>query len=200
MSLTVNSGSSTNFEPVSEGVHIAVCNMLIDLGMQYSEYYKTSSRQVMIGWEIPDETMELDDGPVPRQITQKYTASLNQKSTLRNVLESWRGKKFTDKELAGFDLRNIVGKTCQISVTHTVMQNGKVYAGVGAVMALPKGVAPVQLSSPPTVYDIDANPLEAVDDLPAWIAEQIKKSTSYQEKLTAGPKMEDLNDEGDLPF
>ena len=62
MSLTVNGSSATSIEPIEEGTHLGVCNMLIDLGMQYNETYKNSSRKVLVGWEIPDETIELEDG------------------------------------------------------------------------------------------------------------------------------------------
>lgn len=201
MSLTVNSGSAASYGPISEGTHLAICNMLIDLGMQFSETYKTSSRKVLIGWEIPDETIELDDGPVPRNISKRYTASLGEKAILRGDLESWRGKAFTDQELAGFDLHNIVGKNCLINVVHSKGQNGKVYANVGSVMALPRNMAPGKLSEPPVVFDLDTDPLEMVDALPKWIGELIKKSSSYEERLNAAPKMEDLpDDESELPF
>ena len=202
MSLTVNSGSSASYEPISEGTHLAVCSMLIDLGQQFSEKFGTSSRKVLIAWEIPDETIELDDGPVPRTISTRYTASLNERSILRRDLEAWRGKKFTDEELAGFDLRAIVGKSCLLNVTHTKGQNGKTYANVGAIMSLPRGQAPAKLSEPPVVYDIDADPVEDVEKLPNWIAEIIHKSPSYEEKLNAKPTFTVVEDDGDgeLPF
>lgn len=201
MSLTVNSGSAASFDPISEGTHLAICNMLIDLGMQFSETFKTSARKVLIGWEIPDETIELDDGPAPRNISKRYTASLGEKAILRGDLESWRGKAFTDQELAGFDLHNIVGKNCLINVVHSKGQNGKVYANVGSVMALPRNMAPGKLSEPPVVFDLDTDPLEMVDALPKWIGELIKKSSSYEERLNAAPRMEDLpDDESELPF
>lgn len=126
MSLTVNGSSATSIEPIEEGTHLGVCNMLVDLGMQYNETYKKSSRKVLIGWEIQDETIELDDGPHPRQISKRYTASLNEKSTLRSDLAAWRGRDFTPEELAAFDLRNIVGASCLINVIHKE-SNGKTY-------------------------------------------------------------------------
>lgn len=201
MSLTVNSGSAASFEPISEGTHLAVCSMLIDLGQQFSEKFGTSSRKVLIQWEVPDETIELDSGPVPRTISKRYTASLNEKAALRADLEAWRGRKFTPEELAGFDLRAIVGKSCFITVVHSKGQNDKVYANVGAVMALPKGTPPAKLSEPPTIYDIDEDPLEKLDALPEWLQEIIKKSPSYEEKRNATPTFQEIDDsESDLPF
>lgn len=207
MSLTVNGSSASSVEPISEGTHLAVCSMLIDLGMQYSEQYKNSARKVLIGWEIPEETIELDDGPHPRTISKRYTASLNERSNLRADLAAWRGRDFTPEELAAFDLRNIVGKSCLINIIHSTKE-GKTYANIGSVMALPKGMQKGKLSEPPTVYDLDTDPLELVDNFPKWIADIIKKSSTYQERLappaaqTAESPFHEIDDDldGELPF
>lgn len=209
MSLTVNGSSASSIEPIPEGTHLAVCSMLIDLGMQYSEQYKNSSRKVLIGWEIPEETIELDDGPHPRTISKRYTASLNERSNLRADLAAWRGRDFSPEELAAFDLRNIVGKSCLINIIHSTKE-GKTYANIGSVMALPKGMAKGKLSEPPTVFDLDTDPLELVDNFPKWISEIVKKSSTYQERLAppaaaaadeGGTTFQELdNDDGTLPF
>ena len=201
MSLTVNGSSATSIEPIEEGTHLGVCSMLIDMGLQYSEVYKNSSRKVLIGWEIPDETIEQDDGPHPKTISKRYTASLNESANLRQDLAAWRGRDFTPEELAGFDLKNIIGKSCLINVIHKE-SNGKTYANIQNIMALPKGMAQGKLSKPPVVYDIDADPIEAVESLPKRIQDVVKKSASYQEKQAAGPKLEEVEDDGsdELPF
>lgn len=207
MSLTVNGSSATSIEPIEEGTHLGVCNMLVDLGMQFNEVYKNSSRKVLIGWEIPDETIELDDGPHPRQISKRYTASLNEKSTLRSDLAAWRGRDFTPEELAAFDLRNIVGASCLINVIHKE-SNGKTYANIGNIMALPKGMAKGKLSEPAVIFDLDTDPVEDVDKLPKWIGDIIKKSETYQQRITPAVAPADgstnfveLDDaDGELPF
>lgn len=207
MSLTVNGSSATSIEPIEEGTHLGVCNMLVDLGMQYNETYKNSSRKVLIGWEIPDETIELDDGPHPRQISKRYTASLNEKSTLRSDLAAWRGRDFTPEELAAFDLRNIVGASCLINVIHKE-SNGKTYANIGNIMALPKGMAKGKLSEPAVIFDLDTDPVEDVDKLQKWIGDIIKKSETYQQRIIPAVAPADgstnfveLDDaDGELPF
>lgn len=200
MSLTVSANSNSSFAPIEEGSHLGVCSMLIDLGMQYSEVYKNSSRKILIAWEIPDETIELDDGPHPRTISKRYTASLNESSNLRQDLAAWRGRDFTGEELEAFNLRNIVGKSCLINVIHKE-SGGKTYANIQSIMALPKGMKPGELSEPPVIYDIDEDPVEAVNNLPNWIKDIVTKSASYQERLAAPPKMEVLKeDDGELPF
>lgn len=201
MSLTVNANSSGSFDPIPEGTHLGVCNMLVDLGMQYSEVYKNSSRKVLIGWEIPEETIQLDDGPHPRNVSKRYTASLNESANLRQDLAAWRGRDFTPEELAAFDLRAIVGKSCLINIIHRE-SNGKTYANISNIMALPKGMAAGKLSEPPVIYDIDNDPLEAVDNLPGWIKDIVTKSQSYQDRLAAPPALKEVTEEkdGQLPF
>lgn len=206
MSLTVNAEASSSIAPIEEGTHLGVCSMLIDLGMQYSEVYKKSSRKVLIGWEIPDETIEIDGETKPRTMSKRYTANLSEKSNLRKDLAAWRGRDFTAEELSAFDLRNIVGASCLITVIHS--KNGeKTYANIQSIVKLPKGMAKGNLSEPPVIFDLDTDPIENVDNLPKWIAEIIKKSETYQERITApvpeaSAEFKELLDGegGELPF
>jgi len=213
MSLTVNGESAPSIAPVEEGTHLGVCSMLIDLGMQYSEVYKKSQRKVLIGWELPDETIEIEGEMKPRVLSKRYTANLSEKSNLRKDLASWRGRDFTPEELKAFDLKNIVGASCLLTIIHS--KNGeKTYANIQSVVKLPKGMAKQALSEPPVVFDLDTDPLERVEDMPAWIAELIKKSETYQARITPpvtatnnqpapdGNTFHDLSDDagGELPF
>ena len=200
MSLTVNANGGSNLPPVSEGTHLAVCNMLVDLGLQTSEVYKNTSRKVLIGWEIPGETIKTEDGEHPRTLSKRYTASLNESANLRQDLAAWRGRDFTSEELDAFDLRNIIGKSCLLNVIHKE-SNGKTYANISSIMALPKGMEKGVLSGKPTVFDLDSDPLSAVEELPKWIADIVIKSQTYQEKLVAPAVFEESQEtDGELPF
>lgn len=206
MSLTVSETGKKEFPILEEGSYVAICNMLVDLGMQFNETYGNSSRKVLIGWELPEELIEINGEKVPRTINQRYTASLNEKSVLRRDLAAWRGRDFTPAELAEFNLRNIVGAPCLLQIIHRDY-NGKKYANVVSVMSLPKGMAKPQMSEPPVVYDIDEDDPAKVNDLAPWIKEIIIKSDSYQQRITQGdgvaaPEFTDLEDDedGSLPF
>ena len=200
MSLTVNANGGTNLPPVAEGTHLAVCNMLVDLGLQTSEVYKNTSRKVLIGWEIPGETIKTEDGEHPRTLSKRYTASLNESANLRQDLAAWRDRDFTSEELEAFDLRNIIGKSCLLNVIHKE-SNGKTYANISSIMALPKGMEKGVLSGKPTVFDLDSDPLSAVEELPKWIADIVIKSQTYQEKLVSHVAFEESQEtDGELPF
>lgn len=203
MSLTVNANPTSSISPIPEGTYLGVCNMLVDLGVQYNETYKTSSRKVLVGWEIPEETITIDGEQKPRTLSKRYTASLDERATLRQDLAAWRGRDFTQEELAAFDLRNIVGASCLINVIHKE-SNGKTYANISSIMALPKGMKKGTLAEPAIVFDLDTDDLSAIDNLPNWIGEIVKKSQTYEEKMAAPAAIEEyvdeLNEEGGLPF
>lgn len=204
MSLTV-SGTAANYDPIPEGTHLAVCNMLVDIGIQFSERFNNRNEKVIIGWELPDVKLELSDGPHSRTITQTYTSSINEGSNLRNDLAAWRGRDFTPAELEAFNLRNIIGTSCLVSIVHKT-SNGRTYANIQNVMALPKGMKPGQLTEPPVEFDFDLNPLTDIEKLPKWIQEQIKKSETYQGKIQQNKDLRnagvltEVQDDGELPF
>lgn len=206
MSLTVSeNGGGSNIPLLAEGSYAAVCYMLVDIGLQKSERYGNSSRKVMIGWEIADEFVEVDGERKPRVFTARYTASLNEKAILRRDLAAWRGKDFTEAELEEFNLRNIVGVPCLIQVIHKEGGNGKTYANLASIMKIPRGMQVPKATLDTVIYDIDENDPADVDKLPEWIANMVKSSESYQQRLQEADggtvKMSDLEDaDGELPF
>lgn len=191
-----------DFEQPPIGTHVARCVKLIDIGTQQGEYQgkATYKRQVIIGWELPNELMtEGEYAGKPFTVSKFYTASLGEKANLRADLKNWRGRDFTDQELAGFDAKNILGKPCMLSLTTN--EKGKVR--VTGVMALPKGTnVPDQINA--TVFfslepqDFSNESFEALSD---GIKKMIKVSPEYQEVSNparqAGSHM-DIAD--DIPF
>lgn len=209
MPIIVSEKAGTHFEPVSEGVHIATCVSLVDIGVQHNEMYGKDQKKVILTWEFPDDIIETENGERPKTLSKEYTASLGEKATLRGHLEAWRGKKFTSEELKGFDMKNILGTSCQIQVTH-ISRNGNTYANVQSIMALPKGakVAPSmsQVENGLTYFALDEpDCLEKMGDLPNWIQEKIRNSVTYQEMESSqkDPISGDFggySDDEDLPF
>lgn len=181
MSLIVNEGSRTAIPLLPEDVYPAICTMLVDLGDQYSEKFGNTQRKVLISFELPGE--KLDNGET-RRLSNTYTASLNSKGNLRKDLIAWRGRDFTVDELKKFDLRNIVGAPCMISVIHKVGQDGTKRAVIGGIMKLPKGMPAPIMSSEPVVYDLDApDAVQKIAELPEWIQGRIKDSETWKNMM-----------------
>jgi len=124
----------TEFTPAPEGLHQAVCVDVIDLGLQENKWGK--KQMLRLSWQIE----EINDKTSKRfMVGQQFTQSLHKKSRLRPLLEAWRGKKFTDEELQGFDPEVLIGVNCQVQVVHSLGTEGQVYANVQAVVPAPRG-------------------------------------------------------------
>ena len=179
---------------ISEGVHLAVCIGVWDLGTQHSKVFDKEIHQVLIMWEIPHERITIDNKSLPMAISKRYTLSLNEKASLRKDLESWRGKAFPAETLKeGFDLKKILGKTCQIQIIHNE-NNGKTYANIAGIMALPKGTEPLESENPLRFYSM-ADSKEVPEDTPEWIKEIIKQSKELQSKELNEEEIEEVFEE-----
>src|SRR5688572_6383173 len=110
------SGSDTKqFTPAPEGTHQAVCVDVIDKGLLPNPFKEGAlQKKVDLAWQLSETR---DDGK-RFVVFKRYTASLNDKATLRHDLEGWRGRPFTAAELEGFDLENVIGKNCLLNVVH----------------------------------------------------------------------------------
>lgn len=139
MATYVSGSGSKDFTPAPEGAHQAVCVDVVDLGVLETEW--GPKHKVDVRWQI-SESME--DGK-PFLVTKRYTASLNEKATLRHDLESWRGKAFTETELMKFDLDTLIGANCLLNIIHKAgtKNPGKVFARVATVTPLIRGMAKI---------------------------------------------------------
>lgn len=175
MSLTVSAGSQGSFEIVPEGTYIGRCFKIIDLGTQTSEWQgeKKQQKKVLVCWELLDDEVRMDDGR-PFSVAKKYTASLHEKAQLRKDLEAWRGKKFTDEELEGFDLKNVMGVYCMIQVVHST--DGQ-YANINAIMSTKE--KPVAVN-PNVYFDVSEPDMEVFDSLSDRLKEQITVAPEWR--------------------
>ena len=180
--------SSGDFDPVPAGSHIAVCDIVADLGMQPgSGIYPKDRPKVYLGFQLPNERVEFtkDDRKMsgPRKIGQIYTASMNEKANLRQHLEAWRGREFTDEEAAGFDISAVLGKPCMLMVMHSKKEK-RTYANISGLGPLPKGINPRTIISEgePILYTPDNT--STYVRLPEWLQQKIDDQI-VQEPATA---------------
>lgn len=143
MSTTVKEPDGGDFVPAPQGLHTAVCADVWDIWTEErSEKWGGGLRDVIrLVWEID----QLGEDGKPFTVSQKYTASLHEKSRLRHDLESWRGRKFTAEELKAFDVVNVLGANCQINVVHNI-KDGKTYANIASLVPLAKGQEKIAIS------------------------------------------------------
>ncbi len=172
-----NSGSGSR-KAVPAGMQQAVCTQLVDLGTHTNTFKDDGSKQrkILLGFLFPEHTIEIDGEAIPIMSSKEYNLSLNEKATLRKHLEGWRSRKFTKEELAGFDLKNILGKPCTINVMH----NDKGYAVIESVLP-PMGEG-AKVDTEPRYFSIDECkpefPLaeQITENIPDWIKDKILSS------------------------
>lgn len=181
--ITATAKSGSSFKNAPEGSHFARCIGVIDLGTQKTTFQgqEKEQRKVMMAFELTECTEVFDEtkGEQPFIIYQEYTLSLSDKANLKKVLESWRGKEFTEQELAGFDIEKLVDKTCLIQVLHKTSSNGNQRAHISSFMKLPaKMEAPVPFNTPYS-FSLETYAQNQFDALPEWIQNKIKLSPEY---------------------
>lgn len=164
MIVSENAGGST-FTPCPPGSYLARCVRLVDMGTQQTEYQgeTKSARKVLLAFEVLDADTRRDDGE-PFVLSKRYTLSLHEKAALRKELASWRGRDFTPEELKGFDLRNILGKDCFVSVVGST-KGDRTFSNIASIMKPPKGMHPPEgtCNEPLLYWDMSA-------DAPDWMA------------------------------
>lgn len=212
--LLTDKGGGKDFEPLPAGQYAAICDMMVDLGVQPPGPNSRfgSKHKLYFRFQVPDQRIKFEkDGveqDLPAVIGVQFTASLSEKSNLRPFLEGWRGKAFTPEELRGFDPRNVAGAPAYINVVHQPgNRQGKavVYANIASIMPLPKGMK-VELEGEVIIHD---DQTDSYDKLPKWLQEKLDNAEEGGEisdgKGNAGPARPqpeafdtDLDD--DVPF
>lgn len=201
MPIAKDTGGS--FEPVPSGTHAARAISVISLGTQPSNNPQFPPRfKVMIGWELPDELLEVNGEKKPMMISKEYTLSLQEKANLRHDLESWRGKPFTADELAGFAVETLLGVPCLLTVIHKTKPDGKTYANISSVSKLPKSMTCAEQVLPTVHYEINQGEDDVFDALPEWIQKKIAKCAEWDGG--PGPSHDSserpASDDDEIPF
>lgn len=205
--------SSGSFQGLAAGAYMAVCDIVADVGLQPgSGLYPEPKFQLYIRWQVPAERVEFEkDGKKqsgPAVIGKFYTASMNERANLRQMLQSWSGKTFSDDEAEKFDVSRILGKACMLTVTETV-KGDKKYSNITGVSPLPKSISRVVPEGDTILYSED-NP-KGYASLPEWLRKKIdsqltSKATGFAPEPDHGADEGSFDDGGlnisddDIPF
>tara|TARA_R110002167_G_scaffold325067_1_gene531191 strand:- start:6376 stop:6969 length:594 start_codon:yes stop_codon:yes gene_type:complete len=187
MSITATTTTnSKKFEPIEAGSYPARCYSMIEMGTNEENYQGTAKmvNKVRITWELPTEMQVFKEerGPEPRVISKEFSLSMHEKANLRGFLESWRGKSFTDNEAKAFDVTNLLGVPCLLSITHKTAANGNTYANISSVSLLPKGMECPEMINERQELSFDNFKEELFESLPDFIKEKIQTSQEYQSR------------------
>jgi hypothetical protein len=140
---------------------------------------------VRLAFELPEQTIEgevTENGKTtkvtkPMVVSMELTRSLGERATLRKHLETWRGQAFTSKELAAFNLKNLLGKAAMLTLVNKTSQAGREYCSIQGLAKLPKSVkAPTTTENKQVFYEIEEGTGGAFSELPEWLQKSILES------------------------
>jgi len=178
LTLTPESGSQRDLVP--EGIHLARCVKVIELGEIKNNTYNNYTPKVMFQWEIyvTDHDgrlmgVTIDGKWEPFLASRRFTPSLKLGSPLRKFLEGWRSRPFTDEELKKFHIGNCAGHYAFLTIKHG--KSGK-YADVESAQIATKEVPKPSPILPALVLDFDAPNLAVFMSLSQKLQEIIKGS------------------------
>jgi hypothetical protein len=210
------SGGSSTFTPVPQGMHLARCYRVVDLGTQKSEYLGTVKHlpKVMLQFEVHGEDesgkpMVTSKGE-PMTISKNFTLSLAEKATLRKDLQTWRGRDFTADELRGFELKNVLGAWAMVSVVKATGNNGKEYTNIQAILSVPPQIKKAGLPDGHNalgIFSIDEPDMTMFETFSDGLKSKIEGSPEWQDRNgNSAPKQassdksgfDDMDD--DIPF
>lgn len=175
--------NASKFEPVPEGSHAAACCRIIDLGTQQTNFngQVAQKRQVILFFEVFCEERRTDGRPFT--ISKTFTWSMSEKATLRQDLESWRGRKFAREDFGpnGFSLEALLGKPCLLTVMHE-HKNGETYCKISSITRLPKSMVVGGPEGETLFVWLEANEFDpaAFEKLSDRMKDKIRQSPEYQ--------------------
>ena len=184
MPIIATTTGGADFEPIPAGNHIARCYSMIHIGTILENVMGTDKllNKVRIGFELPLETkvFKEENGEQPYSIGKDFTLSMHEKSTLRKILESWRGKRFSEDEAKSFDITALLGVPCMVNVIHKQSKTSdRVYAEISSITPVPKGMnVPPQVNN---TFEFTYTPFDEgkFNSLPDWIKNKCMASLEY---------------------
>jgi hypothetical protein len=195
---------SGNFQIAPEGTHLALCNAIIDLGMQPgSQMYPAAKHQVYLRFEIPGETVSYEsDGKEvtgPIVVGATFTASMGKKAKLRQFIEGWFAKGFPSDEAASdFDLTVLLGKAGLLTITHN--QSGdRTYANVKSAAPLIKGMEKPALHNKPIAFFIEQWDDKEFSKVPEWLQKKIETRLRTPDEVQQSQQQIEMDDDN-IPF
>ncbi len=177
--------TAQEFDLAPAGSHAACLIALIDLGTHTETYQGTNptdKRKLFFLWEIDHST---ENGSGRAVIGWEYNVSFGSKSKMRQMVESWRGKKFNDDE--EFDVTKLLGKPCLLTVIHET-KNDRTFAKISSIGPMPKGMAAIKPSRPLIQFDLDSGKEFPDADYLPWTFGQklVDKFNASHEKTGKG--------------
>ena len=196
---------SKTFDLTPAGNHVARLYQIVHIGTVKDSYMgeEKETDKIRLAFELSNERKVFNEGEEPRpfSISREFTFSMGTKANLRKFVEGMHGVALHDEEAAGFDLEQLLGDACLLSVVHKESASGKTYALIQGASPLPKGMdAPAQVNEG-RLIDVNTATQEEIEALPEFIRDKMKSSKEYDERFRSAETVNDHGiKDGDIPF
>lgn len=201
--------NGTRRELIPAGNYIGRCYQMIHIGTVQETYMGEPKQfnKVRIGWELPTErkVFKEENGEQPYVISKEFTLSMNEKSNLRKMLASWRGKDFGEDEAKKFDITKLLGVACMINIIHKPKASDPttVYEHIASITPVPKGMKAPDQENRNVVLSYELFDWDIFNSLPDFLKDKIKSSIEFS-KVQQPNHIHSHNNEpevyNDLPF
>jgi len=175
--------SNTAVEPLVAGTYSVVCAGVIDIGTQNNiwEGIEKLQNQIVLLFEFPSETIEVQGVHMPRMLSMKMTKSMHEMSKMRKTFAAWRGRDFTPQEMQDFELSKLLNVCATAIVKQEVKKSGKT---VASISSLGKAVKGFKVDCNKSIYfDLnDKSTYSAIADIPAWVVNMINDSKEAKQR------------------
>lgn len=132
------------FELVKAGTHVGIPYQIIHLGTQKGVFNgeEKTAYKIRISFELPNSKKVFKDGESekPMVVSSKVTLSMFSKAKLRPLVEGIMGITLPDDVADTFDVEDILGKPCLVSIKHDKTKEGKEFAMIASASPLIEGM------------------------------------------------------------
>jgi hypothetical protein len=138
--LVARDSGGAKFEPHPAGSFGMRCVDVIDLGEAVAAY---PGRPASITYKcaLVFASGKRHESGDMILVTQEYTLSMHEKAKLRQHLEAWRGKPYTEEQAKlGVPVDKLEGQEAMIVIGHRVSAKGRTYATISGIGPVPDGM------------------------------------------------------------
>lgn len=163
------------------GTNMARCIGLVHIGTITESYPGKEPMQmnkIRLTFEFPAEMHVFKEGEEakPLVLSGEYNLSMFKKSKLRPIVEGIIGTTLEDQEADGFNIEEVVGKSCLVNVK---MNKKGTYPEIASTSPLMKGqIAPRPINKS-KILTYEKWDQTYFDSLPDFIKDKMKKSKEF---------------------
>lgn len=187
MKAPMSAGGTGTKQLAPKGTHVARCYQIIDKGTTFDEKWQKEKRKVQFVFELPNEltTFSPEKGEQPFMAKTIMNLSMSDKSIMRKFVESWLGKKLTDKQAGDMDLFKLIGLPCMLNLAHNTLADGRTFVNIMSISPMPKGMSCPEPINEPLCYDSTEHNEDVYNKLPDFMQDDIAKCHEWAARLAA---------------